>query len=110
MPEDLWDAAVEAAREFGLWSVSQVLRVNYESLKSRLHAGVATSRSTPAIAASPGFVECTVEDLFGAGSGPDTRTVVELTSRGGARLVVRLGPHDRLDVAALASSLWSAGR
>jgi hypothetical protein len=39
-PEELWGAAVEEAREFGLWSVSQVLRVNYESLKSRLHAAV----------------------------------------------------------------------
>jgi hypothetical protein len=110
MPEELWEAAVEAARQFGLWSVSQVLGVNYESLKSRLHAGPATSRSAPPPAPSSGFVECTVEDLFGAGFGPDTRTVLELTSSAGATLVVRLGPHDQLDIAALASSLWSDGR
>jgi hypothetical protein len=64
MPEELWEAAVEASREFGLWSVSQVLRVNCESLKSRLHAGPATSRSAAPTAPSSGFVECTVEDLL----------------------------------------------
>jgi hypothetical protein len=35
--------------------------------------------------------------------------VLELTSSTGTRLVVRLAPHDRLDLAALARSLWSAG-
>lgn len=110
MPEELWAAAVEAAREHGLWSVSQVLRVNYESLKSRLHAGVGTSRCAPPRPRDTGFVECSVEDLFGAESGPDSRTVIELTSRAGARLVVRVGRHDPIDVAALAKSLWSAER
>lgn len=110
MPEELWDAAVEAAGEFGPWSVSQVLRIKYESLKSRLHAGPAVSRSPLPTAPTSGFVECTVEDLFGAGSRPDARTVLELTNSVGVTLVVRLGPHDHLDIAALASRLWSGGR
>jgi hypothetical protein len=109
MPEELWDAAVEAARELGLWSVSQALRVNYESLKSRLHAARPTSRDAPTTGHDSGFVECSVQDLLGAGPAPDSGTVLELTSSTGTRLVVRLAPHDRLDLAALARSLWSAG-
>lgn len=107
MPEELWDAAVEAAQEFGLWSVSQALRVNYESLKSR-HAEVSTSSSAPPVASDSRFVECSVQDLLGTGS--DSRTVLDLTSSAGARLVVRLAPHDRLDVAALVHTLWGVGR
>jgi len=107
MPEELWGAAVEAAREFGPWPVSQALRVNYESLKSRLQAGASTSWSVPPAAADSAFVECRVQDLFGAAA--DSGTVLELTSSAGAKLVVRLSPHDRLDVAALACSLWGAG-
>ncbi|MBK8977590.1 MAG: hypothetical protein IPM29_16885 [Planctomycetes bacterium] len=101
---------MEAARAFGLWAVSQELRVNYESLKSRLLAEAAASRSAAPAAAEPGFVTCSVADLLGVDSGSGLRTELELTSAGGARLVVRLGPRDHLDVVALTSSLWGAAR
>jgi hypothetical protein len=68
-----------------------------------------TSRDAPTTGHDSGFVECSVQDLLGAGAAPDSGTVLELTSSTGTRLVVRLAPHDRLDLAALARSLWSAG-
>ena len=104
MPEDLWGAAVGAAREHGVWAVSQVLRVNYESLKARLHR----SGSECAAASEPRFVE-----LEAAGLLPSVRheqTVLEMSSASGAKLVVRLGAHERCDVTALARSLWDGGR
>lgn len=40
MPEALWQAAVELARQYGVHSVSHPLRLDYMGLKKRL-AGVA---------------------------------------------------------------------
>ncbi len=109
MPEELWEAAVDAAREHGVWAVSQALRVNYESLKARLNE--ATSRLERATdgAAEFGFVELSGGELLGSGA-DDSRTVLELTSRAGARVIIRLGARDGLDAAALVQSLWSDAR
>ena len=44
LPESLWQAAVELARQYGVYSVAQPLRLDYMGLKKRL--GGAPSRST----------------------------------------------------------------
>jgi hypothetical protein len=101
MPAALWDAAVSLAREHGLWVISQELRVNYENLKDRL-ARRSRRRATPAVA--PAFVELDAGPLVG----PVGRTgaVVELTGADGARLTIRLGERDDLDLGALADGFW----
>ena len=69
LPESLWQAAVELARQHGLYSVAHPLRLDYVQLKKRL-GGVARSpkrrQPTPAfvelIAAHPATVsECVIE-------------------------------------------------
>jgi hypothetical protein len=47
LPESLWQAAVELAREHGVYSVAHPLRLDYMGLKKRL--GVFRSRSGTAI-------------------------------------------------------------
>ena len=53
LPEAVWQAAVELAREHGLYSVAHPLRLDYTQLKKRLEGAV----DTPRQATSPAFVE-----------------------------------------------------
>src|SRR5882757_1368684 len=53
LPESLWQAAVELARQHGVYSVAHPLRLDYTGLKKRL-GGVAVLRRK---ATKPAFVE-----------------------------------------------------
>ena len=53
LPESLWQAAVELARQHGVYSVAHPLRLDYVGLKKRL-GGVAILRRK---ASKPAFVE-----------------------------------------------------
>ena len=39
LPESLWEAAAELAREYGVYAVAQALRLDYRGLKKRLGEG-----------------------------------------------------------------------
>lgn len=92
IPEPLWVAAVQAAREHGVWQTSRRLKVDYYSLKRRLSATKA--RRSAAIE----FVEVAPNVL----SAP--ACVLEMHDRQGRRLRVEL--HDAAGAEALARSLW----
>jgi hypothetical protein len=53
LPESLWQAAVELARQHGVYSVAQPLRLDYMGLKKRLGGAPVVRRK----AARPAFVE-----------------------------------------------------
>ncbi len=53
LPETLWQAAVELARQYGVYSVAHPLRLDYTGLKKRLD-GVPDHKKK---AAKPAFVE-----------------------------------------------------
>src|SRR3989442_6969977 len=53
LPESLWQAAVELARQHGVYSVAHPLRLDYMGLKKRLGGASARRRK----AAKPAFVE-----------------------------------------------------
>ena len=103
MPEDLWNAAVSVARVHGAYRASRMLRVNYESLKGRLQLSAA--RPGDGETRPGGFVELSAEQLVGAAGHP--ATVVELSDVDGARLTIRLGGSEGLDVVGLANAFWS---
>lgn len=105
MPEELWDAAASMAREHGLWSVSRALRVNYESLKSRASR---TKDSGDGVSGPAGFVE--LEPMQFAGSVAQAGGVVELSGADGAKLTIRVGLREVLDVTALADAFWRRDR
>src|SRR5947209_10736852 len=52
LPESLWQAAVELARQYGIYPVAHPLRLDYMGLKKRL-GGVPSRRK----ATKPAFVE-----------------------------------------------------
>jgi hypothetical protein len=53
LPESLWQAAVELARQHGVYAVARPLRLDYMGLKKRL-GGVPNLRRNPA---KPAFVD-----------------------------------------------------
>jgi hypothetical protein len=55
LPEPLWQAAVELARQHGIYPVAHPLRLDYMGLKKRLDGIPTLRRKTP----KPAFVELT---------------------------------------------------
>jgi len=53
LPESLWQAAVELARQHGVYAVASPLRLDYTRLKQRLNGAPSPSRQ----ATKPAFVE-----------------------------------------------------
>ena len=54
LPDWIWDAAAELAREHGVHAVAQALRLDYMGLKKRVGGGVASQRPANS---KPVFVE-----------------------------------------------------
>ncbi len=80
LPESLWEAAVELARQHGVYAVSQPLRLDYTRLKQRL-GGVP---KRPQKASKPAFIEF-------LGSGPATvpECVIEFESAMGGKMRIQ---------------------
>jgi len=80
LPESLWQAAVELARQHGLYPVAHPLRLDYMGLKKRL-GGVSTRRQK---AAKPAFVE-----LIGPDRAPLEECVIDFESSGGSKMRIQ---------------------
>jgi len=82
LPESLWQAAVELARQHGIYAVSYPLRLDYTRLKQRLN-GI-PSRSRKLKPTKPAFVE-----LIGSGAANVSECVIEFESAGGSTMRVQ---------------------
>jgi hypothetical protein len=91
IPEALWLAAIQAAREHGVWKTSRQLKVDYYSLKRRL----AAKAPQPPI----DFVEVTPKLLSATPA-----CVLAIEDRDGRRLRVEL--RDVAGAETLARALW----
>jgi len=80
LPETLWQAAVELARQYGVYSVAHPLRLDYMGLKKRLD-GVPCS---PKKAAKPAFVE-----LVAAHPASMADCVIEFESSAGSKMRIQ---------------------
>ncbi len=80
LPEALWQAAVDLARQHGVYSVAHPLRLDYMGLKKRL-GGASTRRLK---ATKPAFVE-----LVAPGGGQLEECVIEFESSGGSKMRVQ---------------------
>jgi len=96
MPQELWAAATELARELGVSRVAQELGVGYGSLKDRLGANGARG--------SGAFVEVDGALVLSAAPAP-ARNEVELSDASGLKVVIRLGAGQAVDVGALLAAL-----
>ncbi|HUX43481.1 MAG TPA: hypothetical protein VMV57_01905 [Terracidiphilus sp.] len=80
LPEALWQAAVELARQHGVYPVAQPLRLDYMGLKKRL-GEVASSKKK---AARPAFVE-----LIAAHPATVPECVIEFESSIGSKMRIQ---------------------
>ena len=80
LPETLWQAAVELARQHGLYSVAHPLRLDYVELKKRL-GGVSDRKKK---AAKPAFVE-----LIAAHPATMAECVIEFESSVGSKMRIQ---------------------
>ena len=80
LPESLWQAAVELARQHGVYPVAHPLRLDYTRLKERL-GGSSTSRRN---AAKPAFVE-----LVAPSHAQLEECVIEFESSGGSKMRIQ---------------------
>ena len=111
IPEELWSAATELAREIGINRVANALHLEYRKLKHRVNGHVASKTNTPgttagAVSAPPAdrsaFVEFAVEAVSRRGE-----SVVEFEGRRG-KLTIRLAEHNPAEIVALAEALSRA--
>jgi hypothetical protein len=80
LPESLWQAAVELARQHGIYAVAHPLRLDYTRLKQRLD-GIPARPRKPAKAA---FVE-----LIGDGAATLPECVIEFESASGSKMRIQ---------------------
>jgi hypothetical protein len=80
LPEPLWEAAVELARQHGVYSVAHPLRLDYVGLKKRLD-GVPIPQKK---AAKTAFVE-----LISAHQAPMPECVIEFESSKGGKMRIQ---------------------
>ena len=80
LPESLWQAAVELARQYGIYAVAHPLRLDYTRLKERLSGTI----SQPRRQKTPAFVE-----LIGDGAAAAPACVIEFESPGGGKMRVQ---------------------
>jgi hypothetical protein len=80
LPDSLWQAAVELARQHGVYPVAHPLRLDYTGLKKRLD-GVPRLRRK---ATKPAFVELIAPDRAPLGE-----YVIELESSGGSKMRIQ---------------------
>jgi len=100
LPEAVWSAATELARNQGPSLVARTLRLDYYKLRRGL-AGTAVGRTL-----SPAFVELRAESMAMAGPG---ESLVELADGTGARMTLRVR-GEVATLVALAQSFWRRRR
>jgi hypothetical protein len=80
LPESLWQAAVQLARQHGIYAVAHPLRLDYTRLKQRLGG----MPSPPRKHKKPAFVE-----LIGDGVAAVPECVIEFESRSGGKMRIQ---------------------
>jgi hypothetical protein len=79
LPDSLWQAAVELARQYGIYPVAHPLRLDYMGLKKRLD-GVSSRRK----ATKPAFVE-----LIAPHATPLEECVIEFDAPSGSKMRIQ---------------------
>jgi hypothetical protein len=101
LPEALWQAAVELARQHGLHPVAHPLRLDYMGLKRRLEGLPSAQKKAPA----PAFVE-----LITAHPATVAECVIEFESRAGSKMRIQWKGSSTPDWASLLRAWREAER
>lgn len=98
MPQALWEAAAELARQHGVNPVARALHLDFYRLQGRVQPG---SRKRATKATAPAFVQV---QLPAPAHGLEC--TVELEDRRGAKMNLRLVGGGTAEVSALVQSFW----
>jgi hypothetical protein len=82
LPESLWQAAADLARQYGIYAVAHPLRLDYTRLKQRLNGSPGPSRKPKP--PKPAFVE-----LIGSGVATLPECMIEFESGGGSKMRIQ---------------------
>ena len=99
IPERLWAAAGELAREHGVNAVSRALHLEFNQLKRRAESG-GLIRRKKATSATPAFVE-----LIAPATSAERSCVLEMEGRRG-KLRIELPGAATAELAGLSRALW----
>lgn len=103
MPIELWKEAASWTAQFGIHKVCQALGLSQTSMNKYLEPRQPVGlRQVPKVV-RPTFVELD-GDCFMGGGASQAGPVVEVTSPGGGRLVMRLAPGSPVDAIGLVQS------
>ena len=111
IPASLWAAAVDAAREHGLYRVAIDLHLDYAGLKRRFEGDGAM---TPRGEVTPRFVDLfapaapSAPAALAASAAGHAQCVVEMDNARGAKMRVELSGQGLASLAGLCSAFWSA--
>ena len=108
-PAELWDAAVEVAREEGVYATAKAIRFDPSRLKARMSEAASGGSRVPSATSgarkdAKAFVA--IEVPASAGRGATSETVVELVGRHGDRMRI-IAASGAVDVVGLAQTFWS---
>jgi hypothetical protein len=98
IPDSLWNAMTELAREFGVSRVSQVMGVEYYGLKERVQGSASVG---PSINNQAAFVELPIPAPT-----RQSECLVELEDGRGAKMTLRLAPGSGNEVLLLVQAFW----
>ena len=108
IPALLWAAAVDAAKEHGVYRVAIDLRLDYAGLKRRVEG---TGATAPRGRVAPQFVELLTSPVMQpapVATAGRHECVVEMENARGAKMRVHLDGPGMTCLASLCSAFWSA--
>jgi hypothetical protein len=105
MPEELWDAAVELAEEESAFRIANELGVSYQTLKQRTEEA---RHRAPNHRGKAEFVEIHMGQALGREVADATE--IEVARGDGARLRIRLGARERLNLEAVTAAFVGGSR
>ena len=101
MPESLWQAATELAREYGVSPVQGILRVDYRGLEFRA-TGVDKSKSAQA----PAPTQTRFVELSPLTSPRRAEHTIELEDAAGRKMIVKVCGGSLTELLPLAQAFW----
>lgn len=107
MPEELWGAAVELAREHGAYRIAGELGLGYGALKQRMEeAARGGGNCDREKMQGAEFVEIGLARALAGDAGDATE--IEMVRGDGVRLRIRLGVRERVDLAGVTAAFVSS--
>ncbi len=104
LPDELWNEAVTAAKQYGVCAVADFLKLDYYSLKAKLTSGIPTKPMPKA-----NFIAVLRPELP-LSMGADIRNSIDITKKNGNRLHIEFAGSMSPELSKLTERLWRASK